>query len=171
MEKAASIFLRADIKPNDGYNLIRWVKNENVTRYLNESSHVAGEIESLLEDAPPHLLTYYFNQYGQFYLVCDEQNRSIGFVKLRCQTGKCYEIVFAIGEECLWGQGMGKRALRRALHIVFFEKRAEMAIAKVYHKNARSIHTVSSCGMRRTKANDVLAEYAISMEEYLRRRA
>lgn len=36
MKKAASIFLRAEIEMNDIELLIRWMKNPNVTRYLNE---------------------------------------------------------------------------------------------------------------------------------------
>ena len=36
MKKAASIFLRAEIEMNDIELLIRWKKNPNVTRYLNE---------------------------------------------------------------------------------------------------------------------------------------
>ena len=35
MKKAASIFLRAEIEMNDIELLIRWMKNPNVTRYLN----------------------------------------------------------------------------------------------------------------------------------------
>ena len=37
MKKAASIFLRAEIEMNDIELLIRWMKNPNVTRYLNEN--------------------------------------------------------------------------------------------------------------------------------------
>ena len=36
MKKAASIFLRAEIEMNDIELLIRWMKNPNITRYLNE---------------------------------------------------------------------------------------------------------------------------------------
>ncbi len=36
MKKAASIFLRAEIEMNDIELLIRWMKNPNVTWYLNE---------------------------------------------------------------------------------------------------------------------------------------
>ena len=40
MKKAASIFLRAEIEMNDIELLIRWMKNPNVTRYLNEDQNV-----------------------------------------------------------------------------------------------------------------------------------
>ena len=40
MKKAASIFLRAEIEMNDIELLIRWMKNPNVTRYLNEDPNV-----------------------------------------------------------------------------------------------------------------------------------
>ena len=38
MDKAASVFLRADIQPDDVSHLIRWLRNRNVTRYLNEDA-------------------------------------------------------------------------------------------------------------------------------------
>ena len=40
MKKAAPIFLRAEIEMNDIELLIRWMKNPNVTRYLNEDPNV-----------------------------------------------------------------------------------------------------------------------------------
>jgi len=33
MDRAASIFLRSEIYPQDCRNLIRWIENEHVTRY------------------------------------------------------------------------------------------------------------------------------------------
>ena len=36
MKKAASIFLRADIKMSDVDNLINWMENPNVARYLRQ---------------------------------------------------------------------------------------------------------------------------------------
>lgn len=169
MERAASIFLRADIRPQDGHNMIRWVENKNVTRYLHESRYVADEIRTLLEQTPPHLLTYHFNRNGQFYLVCKEDGDSIGFVKLlRLPDGRC-EVVYVIGEESLWGHGLGRQTLKLVLNKAFFENRASAVIAKIHTDNLRSIRTAVHCGMRVFEERERLTVYSVSMETYLKK--
>ena len=76
MKEAASIFLRADIGTKDGYNLARWVRNEHVTRYLNEGAAAAQEVTELLESTPAYMLTYHFNQSGPFYMTYFTKSRS-----------------------------------------------------------------------------------------------
>ena len=48
MDKAASVFLRSDIHPEDVSHLIRWLRNRNVTRYLNEDASAPQQLEQLL---------------------------------------------------------------------------------------------------------------------------
>jgi Acetyltransferases, including N-acetylases of ribosomal proteins len=169
MKEAASIFLRADIGTKDGYNLARWVRNEHVTRYLNEGAAAAQEVTELLESTPAYMLTYHFNQSGPFYMVCDGEDRSIGFVRLCRRPGGRYEVVYAIGEERLWGNGFGRRALSRALDIAFCEKRAEAVDARIDRENVRSVRAAVHCGMREVRAWERLSEYSLTREGYLTR--
>ena len=84
MKKAASVFLRTEMTLRD----------------------LAGKI-------PAPLLALRFNQEGRFFLVCEKDGEAIGFVKLRpLQSRGTHEIVYAIGEESLWGRGYGKGAVR-----------------------------------------------------------
>ena len=64
---------------------------------------------------------------------------SIGFVKLKQQEPGSWEIVFAIGERTLWGNGYGSQAVRAAQARVFLEWRARKLRAKIYHGNIRSV--------------------------------
>ena len=107
MDKAASVFLRADIRPEDGSHLIRRLRNRNVTRYLNEDASAPEQLERLLRTTPPPLLTCRLNQHGRFFLICRNWGPPLGFVKLTPAGRGVYEIVFAVGEQSLWGQGYG----------------------------------------------------------------
>ncbi len=169
MEGAASIFLRADIRREDGQNMIQWVENHNVTRYLNEYGDIAEQIKTMLARTPDYLLTYYFNRDGQFYLVCMEDDRSIGFVKLCGMPHETYEVVYAIGEEALWGRGLGHQAFMAALNKAFFEKRARYVDAKIYNSNNRSICIARHCGMRVVAQRGNLSVYRVTLDEYLNR--
>ena len=139
-----------------------------MTQYLNESGSAAEEIRLLLEQTPAHLLTLRFNQSGQFYLVCDKSDRSVGFTKLCPKGGGQYEVVYVIGEEALWGRGIGHQALRLALNKAFFEKRADAVSAKIHPQNHRSVRTALSCGMCAAQTTGKLAVYSVSFGKYLK---
>ena len=83
MKKAASIFLRAEITPQDVQLLIRWMENPDVTRYLNEQTNITHSLRRLLSEVPAPMLTFQFNRAGRFFLVCRPGGDAIGFVKLQ----------------------------------------------------------------------------------------
>lgn len=168
MKKAASIFLRADMGQADLYRLSDWMENREVTRFLNEDVNSPRELRRLAETTPEPMLACRFNQRGRFFLVCDGEEDSIGFVRLsRQETPDCYEVVFAIGEAALWGNGYGTQALRAAQARAFFDWRAQKLTAKIYHGNLRSELTVKSCGFREEQRLEKLSRYSITMDEYL----
>ena len=115
MKKAASIFLRADITTADLNALILWMSNPNVTLFLNEDPQIISHLTRLSALAPGPMLTHHFNQHGRFFLTCPEDETAVGFVSLRpVDAPASYEIIYAIGEESLWGLGLGEGALRAA---------------------------------------------------------
>lgn len=169
MGRAASIFLRGDVRPEDGKNLIRWVQNPRVTRYLNESAAAPRELQDMLLSTSPGLLTCRFNRDGRFYLVCDGQDDSVGFIKLRPNPGGPMEVVYVIGEEGLWGQGLGKQALRLALSKAFFDERAKGVVARIHRDNSRSLHTAAHWGMVQSATAGDMRIFKITLEQYLSR--
>jgi len=167
MRKAASVFLRAEIENSDVRRLMKWLGNEDVTHYLNEDSAACAGISDLLERVPAQMLGCRLNDGGRFFFACLEGYGAIGFVRLQKMPGNEYEIVFAVGEEELWGRGYGSEAVAAALSRMFFECRADRITAKIRHGNARSVNTVRGCGFRRSGESEKYLHYSITMEQYL----
>ena len=168
MKKAASIFLRAEVEPRDVLRLSDWMQNRRVTRYLNEDACASQQLIRLLETTPTPMLACRFNQRGRFFLICNERQDSIGFARLKEEPGSgCCEIVFAIGEERLWGNGYGTQAVRAVQSHAFLERRARKLTANIYHGNARSVKTICRCGFHEEERLQKLSRYSITMDEYL----
>ena len=163
MRKAASIFLRACTERRDLDNLVYWLKNPEVTRYLNEESGVVPYLSRLADTVPEPMLSFHMNALGRFFMVCLEDGRSIGFVKLANTSEKgTYEIVYAIGEDTLWGFGYGEAAIRQALKLAFEEQAAKKVIAKIDFYNERSRRLAFACGFREEKTLGKYLQYAIT---------
>jgi regulator of nucleoside diphosphate kinase len=167
MDKVPSVFLRKDIHIQDCENMIRWIGNRDVSQYLNESRHLGMEISELLQVSSEDMLAYHLNQSGPFYLVCESDNSSIGYVKLSPLTETSFEVVYVIGEENLWGRGLGEETLARTLRIAFLEKRADSVVARIDAKNTRSLRTAAHCGMKHIGNYHLMEVYRITADEYL----
>lgn len=167
MMKAASVSLRADITLADVDRMIGWMENPNVTRFLNEDPQIVHFLGQLSANVPEPMLSYHFNRSGRFLLVCTPQGQSIGFVKLTPTRQGCYEIVYVIGDESLWGHGLGTAAIRAAQSRAFLEWGAEELTAKVAPRNSRSVRGLSSCGFRQRGINGKYAQFSLTSQEYL----
>ena len=167
-EKSRFCFLRMEIYRTDVMRMVDWMNNANVTKYLNEAPEVARSLDALLAATPEPMLRFHFNRSGRFYLICHEGCESIGFVKLLPLPGtKAYEIVYVIGEEALWGHGLGAQAVHAALAHAFGDLQAERVIAKIMPQNLRSIHCVHTCGFRQSESPSSLIRFEITLDEYL----
>lgn len=167
MKKAASIFLRADMNLQDVRLLIHWMENPAVTQYLNEDPAVVFQLRQMADTVPEPMLTYHFNRKGRFFMVCTQEGETVGFVKLREQETGTHEVVYAIGDENLWGRGYGTGAVRSALAAAFLERRARKVVARIYPENRRSVRSVSRCGFRCAERGMRLHRYEITIEDYL----
>ena len=149
MKKAASAFLRMEICHADITRMIRWMRNPNVTKYLNEAPDVAQSLEQLVRSVPEPMYQYHLCRTGHFFMVCHQENESVGFVKLLPTAMEgAYEIVYVIGEDALWGHGLSQQAVRSALSKAFLHLRADRVVAKVMPQNLRSIRCVRACGFQ-----------------------
>lgn len=104
-------------------------------------------------------------QHGFDFLVCLPDGRPVGFVKL-LGSRRDYEVVYAIGEEELWGRGLGEAALHAALSKAFEKWDAESVTARIYPDNHRSIRLVHACGFAPSREAQTLLHYRISAESY-----
>ena len=149
MKKAASIFLRSEVTKQDIAQLSRWMEHPAVTRYLNEHAAISRSLDTLAAEVPEPLLKQRLAEGGRFYFVSLRCGSPIGFISLKRMAAiGDYEIVTAIGEPALWGEGFGARALRLALQEAFYPRDSAVLrlFATIHHDNARSLRLFLHAG-------------------------
>ncbi len=164
--KEPFIFLCSEISRENAITLIKWLKDEEVRRYLSDSQSVSNDIEQVVNRINLPILTHLFNQNGRFYVAYNKQNVPVGFVRL-IKKGVDYEIVIVIGDRENWNKKLGTSAIRESLKIAFFEFRAQKIIAKIYKENKRSIQAFINAGFKVESETANLKIYTITMEHYL----
>lgn len=140
MKKAASAFLRMEICHADITRMIRWMRNPNVTKYLNEAPDVAQSLEQLVRSVPEPMYQYHLCRTGHFFMVCHQENESVGFVKL----------------------------LPTATEGAYLHLRADRVVAKVMPQNPRSIRCVRACGFQQMAEMPRLVRFEITFDAYCR---
>ena len=60
------VSLRLDVDVFDARNIIEWLRNKDVTQYLNEDENNALALEHLINTGQAGLLTYHLNQNSRF---------------------------------------------------------------------------------------------------------
>ncbi len=161
------VSLCPEITRSDALNLIDWLQDECVTRYLSDSRHVSRFIEQVIGRVQLPILTHLFNQGGRFLMLCDGHDIPVGFVRL-VKTGPVCEMVLVIGNRDNWGRQFGASAVREALKFAFFEMRAERLIAKVHPDNTRSLKLFERSGFLLESQTPALRSFAMTSERYLR---
>jgi regulator of nucleoside diphosphate kinase len=164
--KEPFIFLCSEISRENAITLIRWLKDEEVRRYLSDSQNVSNDIEQVINRVNLPILTHLFNQNGRFYMAYNKQNIPIGFVRL-VQKGADYEIVIVIGDQDNWNRKLGTSVIRESTKIAFFEFRAQKIVAKIYKENIGSIQAFSNAGFELERESPKLKIYALTIGHYL----
>lgn len=120
------ISLCPEITRADAFNLMDWLEDEHVTRYLSDSRHVSRFIEQVVGRVQLPILTHLFNQGGRFFMAYDRDDVPVGFVRL-VKMGRDCEMVLVIGNRENWGRKLGASAIREGMKLAFFDMRAEKA--------------------------------------------
>lgn len=165
--KEPFIFLCSEISRKNAITLIKWLKDEEVRRYLSDSQSVSDDIEQVVNRVNLPILTHLFNQNGRFYMAYNKQNAPVGFVRL-IKKGVDYEIVIVIGDRDNWNKKMGTSVIRESIKIAFFEFRAQKITAKIYEKNKRSIRAFINAGFKLEREASNLKIYSLTIEHYLK---
>ncbi len=63
------ISLRLLVNIFDAKNIIKWLKNNDVTKYLNEDINTTTSLEEIINSNRVDLLTCYLNKDGRFFLI------------------------------------------------------------------------------------------------------
>ncbi len=161
------ISLCPEITRADAFNLMDWLEDEHVTRYLSDSRHVSRFIEQVVGRVQLPILTHLFNQGGRFFMAYDRDDVPVGFVRL-VKMGRDCEMVLVIGNRDNWGRKLGASAIREGMKLAFFDMRAEKLIAKIHADNARSRKAFERCGFLLETQTPALHSLAMTSERYLR---
>ncbi len=162
------IALCPEITRANALDLIEWLEDESVTRYLSDSRNVSRSIEQVVNRVQLPTLTHLFNQGGRFFMAYDRHDVPVGFVRL-IQTGTDCEIVLVIGNRDDWGRKLGASAIGEGMKLAFFEMRAEKLIAKIHIDNVRSVNAFLRSGFVLDNETPKLKSFSMTAERYLQR--
>lgn len=165
--KESFIFLCSEISRENAITLIKWLRDEEVRRYLSDSQSVSNDIEQVVNRVNLPILTHLFNQNGRFYMAYNKQNVPVGFVRL-IKKGDAYEIIIVIGDRDNWNKKMGTSVILESIKIAFFEFRAQKITAKIYEENKRSIRAFINAGFKLEREASNLKIYSLTIEHYLK---
>lgn len=161
------ISLCPEITRANALNLMDWLEDESVTRYLSDSRHVSRFIDQVIGRVQLPILTHLFNQGGRFFMAYDRHDVPVGFVRL-VKTGADCEIVLVIGNRDNWGRKLGASAIREGMKLAFFDMRAEKLIARIHTDNERSVQAFLRCGFLLERETSTLKSFSMSSERYRR---
>ena len=152
------INLQQEIYRQDVYKLMDWLRDDEVSRYLNEEKGIVNSLDYLLRASTVPVLTPYFSQGGPFYII-EYKNDSVG---------KIVEIVIAIGNKEKWGQGIGTLALKKGISEAFLSYRANEIVAKIHHNNIRSKKIFKKVGFTMEDTLKVENVYSLTFDDYIK---
>lgn len=159
------IALCPEITRANALDLIDWLDDDNVTRYLSDSRHVSRFIEQVVSRVQLPTLTHLFNQGGRFFIAYDRHDAPVGFVRL-VQTGSDCEIVLVIGNRDNWGRKLGASAIGEGMKLAFFEMRADKLVAKIHADNTRSVKAFLRSGFLLDNETPTLKSFSMTAERY-----
>ena len=163
MKKLISVELRNFIEKNDALNLIKWLDDFEVVKYMNESKDICDVLTSILDNRQEALLTYYLNRSCVFHMV-DYENDSVGFVSLIPNLNNQYEVVIAIGDKDIWGQKIGHSALEKTILFAFNELKCQKLVAKIHNENTRSIKLFENLGFKKENYANKFLLYSLQTD-------
>jgi RimJ/RimL family protein N-acetyltransferase len=166
--RANHVILNQEVTRSDALVIMNWMENQEITRYLNEISNIAHEIRQAIDRVNLTVMTHLFNREGSFFLINDEEQNPIGFLKLVRRMNEA-EMVIVIGDQDKWGLGLGRLSILQGLNIAFFQWRISRVIAKIDKKNVRSVKAFEKAGFTCEKE---LSEHSllfqITQDDYIR---
>jgi RimJ/RimL family protein N-acetyltransferase len=165
--RTLEINLRQEVTRHDALAIKEWMEDHEVTKYLNELSNIAQEIQQAINRVNMYIMTHLFNRDGSFFVVCTEQDEPIGFIKLIRKCNEA-EIVVVIGDKEKWGQGFGTEAIYQGLNQAFFDWRIPKVIAKIDPRNTRSMKAFKKTGFQFVKELSHTHLFHITLEDYIK---
>ncbi|AOR22781.1 GNAT family N-acetyltransferase [Clostridium taeniosporum] len=163
----SDINLQQEVYKDDVFNITKWLKDEDVSRFLNEKEGIINILNNLVQKSTLPIMTQYFNNKGPFYMI-EYNNKSIGYLKI-VSKGKNNgaEIVVAIGDKKKWGKGIGTIAVKKALSEAFLKYRFNKVVAKIHKENYRSSKVFKKVGFIENELLEKETKYCLTFNNYI----
>ncbi len=165
--KEPFIYLCSEVTRENALQIIRWLADEEVRKYLSDTQDVPDFIRQAVDRVNLPVVTHLFSRGGRFYIVHDRKGVPVGFVRLVVRDADT-EMVIVIGDRDNWGKRIGTSAIRESMKIAFFELRSAKMTARIHHENKRSIRAFLRSGFQLRHETPTLKRLEITMEEYLK---
>lgn len=165
---AFQVELKQEVTRKDAQTIITWMKDNEITKYLNESVDIIYELQRAIERVNMIILTHLFNNQGSFYLIYSYNTEPVGFLRL-VRKPKETEMVIVIGDKQRWGNGLGKASIKKGLEIAFFQWRASHVIAKIDPNNVRSIKVFENVGFKLMNEYQNMKVYSLSLDNFVKK--
>jgi len=159
------VSLGPEITRSDALQVMHWLDDEAVIRYLADSRDVAASIGRALSRVHLPILTHVFNHGGRFFMAFDRRDRPVGFVRLVNAPSHC-EMVMVIGDQENWGRRLGTSAIHQGMKLAFTEMRVKTLIAKIQPENIRSLKAFLGCGFSHACETPLLTSLSMTAERY-----
>ena len=79
--KVPFIFLCPEITRENALTLMKWMQDEEVTKYLTDTQDVSEDIKNVVNRVQLPVLTHFFNQNGRFFMAYNKKNETLGFFR------------------------------------------------------------------------------------------
>ena len=165
--KGPFIYLCPEVTRENALQIIRWLADEEVRKYLSDTQDVSVHIRQAVDRVNLPVVTHLFSRDGRFYIIHDKKGVPVGFVRLAVRAFDT-EMVIVIGDRDNWGKRIGTSAIRESMKIAFFELRSAKMTARIHHENKRSIRAFLRSGFQIKHETPMLKRLEITMEEYLK---
>ena len=165
--KEPFIYLCPEVTRENALQIIRWLTDEEVRKYLSDTQDVSVHINQAVDRVNLPIVTHLFSRDGRFYIIHDKKGTPLGFVRLVVRNGDT-EMVIVIGDRNNWGKRIGTSAIRESMKIAFFELRSAKMTARIHRENRRSIRAFLRSGFHLRHETPTLKRLEITMEEYLK---
>lgn len=138
MTKAMNVSLR-QLKKSDLPYFLKWWKDKELIALTS----------GVYEKSEAKLTLYFFDFFNHpkdhHYIISCDRN-AIGHIALTHKSPTTFESHIVIGEKEYWGQGIGTKAIIKALKIAFTKLGYTKATLEVRPNNLRAINAYEACG-------------------------
>lgn len=163
----SDINLNHEVYREDVFNIAKWLKDKEVSKFLNEKDGITSSLGNLARKSTLPIMTQYFNDNGPFYMI-EHNNKSIGYLKIVNKENRdSAEIVVAIGDKKKWGKGIGTIAVKKALSEAFLRYRFNKVIAKIHKENYRSSKVFKKVGFIENEVLEKETKYCLTFRNYI----